>query len=122
VISGGVRNGTAGAGAGGDVRVQLVAVGAGAENSSQGEQGGGGARPLRLGAGADVPDGLRAGCPGRPVTRAAPGESVRVTVALPERRFAHWTESGWETEAADVTLHVGASLVDTPLTTTWRVR
>ncbi|WP_458683411.1 beta-glucosidase [Prescottella equi] len=56
------------------------------------------------------------------VTRAAPGESVRVTVALPERRFAHWTESGWETEAGDVTLHVGASLVDTPLTTTWRVR
>ncbi|NQX10442.1 glycoside hydrolase family 3 C-terminal domain-containing protein [Microbacteriaceae bacterium VKM Ac-2855] len=56
------------------------------------------------------------------VVRAAPGECVRATVPIPERRLAHWTENGWRTEPGEFSLHVGASLLDTPLHLSWRLQ
>jgi beta-glucosidase len=53
--------------------------------------------------------------------RAAAGETVTARIALPERRFAHWTERGWEAEPGEYTLRVGASVADLRLSTPWEI-
>lgn len=53
--------------------------------------------------------------------RADPGQSVRTRITIPERRFAHWGEDGWECEPGLYTLHVGSSVIDTRLKADWWV-
>lgn len=54
------------------------------------------------------------------VVRADPGETVTATIALPDRRFAHWAD-GWVTEPGAYTLRAGASVGDLQLTADWQV-
>ncbi|GAA0937062.1 beta-glucosidase family protein [Actinocorallia libanotica] len=51
------------------------------------------------------------------VAEAAPGESVTVTLPLPERAFCVWQDGAWVPAPGDHVLHTGHSLTDTPLTT-----
>lgn len=68
------------------------------------------------------PDGA-AGYPARwlagyAVVTADPGESVEVTVPIPERAVSHWTPAGWRVEPGEVTVRAGRSAGDLPLTAT----
>ena len=49
---------------------------------------------------------------------AAPGETVVATVAVPERRLAHWAGQ-WETEPGAYTLRIGPSVSVLPLVLQW---
>ncbi|TQS45946.1 beta-glucosidase [Cryptosporangium phraense] len=53
------------------------------------------------------------------VASAGPGETVTVEVSLPARAFEHWDAGGWAREEGSFTLHVGRSVVDTPLEVEW---
>lgn len=55
---------------------------------------------------------------GHAVVRADAGQSATARIALPSRRFAHWSD-GWVVEPGAYTLRVGASVVDLPLETEW---
>lgn len=57
---------------------------------------------------------------GSAVVRASAQQTVTVRVPLPDRRFAHWA-GGWQLEPGTYTLHVGASVADTPVTAAWQV-
>ncbi|SHN46239.1 beta-glucosidase family protein [Cryptosporangium aurantiacum] len=50
------------------------------------------------------------------VVSAAAGSAATVRIPLPARAFEHWSGDGWEREPGPFTLHVGRSVVDTPLT------
>ncbi len=54
------------------------------------------------------------------VVHAEPGRTVTASIPLPARRFAHWA-AGWVVEPGEYTLHIGASVADTPLTVAWEV-
>ncbi|WP_454195794.1 beta-glucosidase [Nocardia sp. Marseille-Q1738] len=45
-----------------------------------------------------------------------PGDSRRVSIALPERTFQHWGPGGWETEPGEFTVQVGTSVAELPHT------
>ena len=51
------------------------------------------------------------------VVTAQPGETVTVSVPLPERTFQIWA-GGWRTVSGEYTVSAGHSLADRPLTTT----
>ncbi|WP_106400120.1 beta-glucosidase [Actinocorallia populi] len=51
------------------------------------------------------------------VAEAAPGESVTVTLDVPERSFCTWQDGAWRPVPGGYVLHTGHSLTDTPLTT-----
>ena len=52
---------------------------------------------------------------------AGPGEAVAATVAVPDRRLAHWAD-GWVVEPGAYTLRIGESVAQLPLTLDWNVR
>jgi beta-glucosidase len=55
------------------------------------------------------------------VVEADASESVTVSIAIPERSFAHW-DNGWQYEVGDFTLRIGANVHDLPLELTTRVK
>jgi beta-glucosidase len=50
------------------------------------------------------------------VVAADPGETVRVSIAVPERTFQHWSEGGWTLEPGTFVLSAGPSSASVPLT------
>ncbi len=49
------------------------------------------------------------------------GASATVSIALPERRLAHWDGEGWSVEAGTFALRVGSSVAELPLSLDWEV-
>ncbi len=52
---------------------------------------------------------------------AAAGETATATVAVADRRLAHWDGAGWSVEPGAYTLRIGASVADLPLDLEWTV-
>ncbi|RKS92953.1 beta-glucosidase [Microbacterium sp. AG790] len=49
------------------------------------------------------------------------GASATVSIALPERRLAHWDGDGWSVEPGTFALRVGSSVAQLPLSVDWEV-
>jgi len=53
------------------------------------------------------------------VVRAEAGETVVASVPVAARRFAHWTDEGWQVEPGEFALLAGSSVVDLALAATY---